>query len=80
MSENEKNAREILVETCETDEILEDYDMDLVEEGFIDSFAILNIILGIEQKTGVKLQVSDVQKEDVSSINKMIAFLEKIRS
>lgn len=79
MSENERIAREILVETCETDEILEDYDMDLVEEGFIDSFAVLNIILGIEQKTGIKLQVSDIQKDDVASVNKMIAFLEKIR-
>ena len=79
MSENEKIAREILMNTCETDEIFEDYDMDLVEEGFIDSFALLNVIIDIEKETGVKLQVSDIKKEDISTVNNLIAFLEKIR-
>ena len=79
MSENEKIARKILMNTCETDEIFEDYDMDLVEEGFIDSFALLNVIIDIEKETGVKLQVSDIKKEDISSVNNLIAFLEKIR-
>lgn len=79
MNENEKLARKILMNTCETDEIFEDYDMDLVEEGFIDSFALLNVIIDIEKETGVKLQVSDIKKEDISSINSLIKFLEKIR-
>ncbi len=79
MTDNEKIAREILEETCDTDEIFEDYDMDLIEEGFIDSFAVLNVIIEIENKTGIKLQPSDIQKDDISSVNKLIAFLGKIR-
>lgn len=79
MTENEKIAREILEDTCETDEIFEDYDMDLIDEGFIDSFAVLSVILQIEEKTGVQLQASDVKKDDIASVNKLIAFLEKIR-
>ena len=79
MSENEKIAREILEETCETDEIFEDYDMDLVEEGFIDSFALLNVILLIENRTGIKLQASDIKKEEIATINNFIKFLDKIR-
>lgn len=79
MSENERIAREILVDTCQTDEILNDYNMDLIEEGFIDSFAILNVILDIEKMTGFKLQVTEITKDDISSINKLIAFLDKIK-
>ena len=53
--------------------------MDLIEEGFIDSFAILNVILDIEKMTGFKLQVTEITKDDISSINKLIAFLDKIK-
>lgn len=76
MSEAERIAREIMEEVCETDEVLEDYDMDLAEEGFIDSFALLEIILAIENKAGIKLQVSEINKDEICSINKLISFLE----
>lgn len=79
MGDNERIAREILERVCETDEIFEDYDMDLVEEGFIDSFAVLNVILAIEEETGIKLQPTDIKKEDISSINNLINFLGNIK-
>lgn len=78
MSGKEKIAREILEEICETDEIFEDCDMDLVEEGFIDSFAVINIIILIENKMGIRLQTADVSKEEISSVNKLVAFLENL--
>lgn len=79
MGDNERIAREILEGVCETDEIFEDYDMDLIEEGFIDSFAVLNVILAIEEETGIKLQPTDIKKEDISSINNLINFLGNIK-
>lgn len=79
MGDNERIAREILEKVCETDEIFEDYDMDLIEEGFIDSFAVLNVILQIEEMTGIKLQPTDIKKEDISSINNLIKFLGNIK-
>lgn len=79
MGDNERIAREILERVCETDEIFEDYDMDLIEEGFIDSFAVLNVILAIEEETGIKLQPTDIKKEDISSINNLINFLGNIK-
>ncbi|MBE6442696.1 MAG: D-alanine--poly(phosphoribitol) ligase subunit 2 [Desulfovibrio desulfuricans] len=79
MTENEKIAREVLVATCDTDEILEDYDLDLVDAGFIDSFAVLTAILEIEKRTGLKLQATDIKKSDVSSINNLIRFLDAKR-
>ena len=79
MTENEKIAREVLAATCDTEDILEDYDLDLFEEGFIDSFAVLNVILEIEKRTGLKLQATDIKKSDVSTINNLIHFLDSKR-
>ena len=79
MTENEKIAREVLATTCDTEDIFEDYDLDLFEEGFIDSFAVLNVILEIEKRTGLKLQATDIKKSDVSSINNLMRFLDSKR-
>ena len=79
MTENEKIAREVLATTCDTEDIFEDYDLDLFEEGFIDSFAILNVILEIEKRTGLRLQATDIKKSDVSSINNLMRFLDSKR-
>ena len=79
MTENEKIAREVLAIACDTEDIFEDYDLDLFEEGFIDSFAVLNVILEIEKRTGLKLQATDIKKSDVSSVNSLIRFLDAKR-
>lgn len=75
MDKYEQFAREILEDTCETDEIFEDYDMDLIEAGYLDSFALLNIIIGIEKKMGIRLQPTDIKKDDVKTVNQFIGFL-----
>ncbi len=75
MDKCEKIAREILEDTCETDEIFDDYDLDLIEAGFLDSFALLNIIVNIEEKLGVRLQPTDINKNDICTINSFINFL-----
>lgn len=75
MDKYEKIAREILESTCETDEIFEDYDMDLIDTGYLDSFALLNIIVEIENRLGIKLQPTDINKNDISTINSFINFL-----
>lgn len=75
MEKYEQIAREILEDTCETDEIFDDYDMNLIEAGYLDSFALLNIILGIEKKMGIRLQPTDIKKDDVKTVNQFIEFL-----
>ena len=75
MEKYERIAREILEDTCETDEIFEDCDMDLIEAGYLDSFALLNIIINIEQKLGVRLQPTDIRTSDIKSVNCFVRFL-----
>ena len=69
-------ALDIMEEICETDEIREDPDLDLMDAGLIDSLSTINIILLIEDKLGLKLQPTDFTKEDISTVNNFISFLE----
>lgn len=75
MEKYEKIARDILLDTCETDEIFDDYNLDLIDSGYLDSFALLNIIVKIEEKMGLRLEPSDINKENIHTINSFIEFL-----
>lgn len=78
MDKYEEIARQVLESTCGTDEIFEDYDMDLAEMGLIDSFAMLNILVELELATGKRLQPTDISKDDIKTVNNLIAFLRRI--
>ena len=62
---------------CETDEIREDPDMDLYEAGLMDSMASVAVLLELEEKCNISLQPTDIDKEDISTVNNFIRFLEK---
>ena len=49
-----------------------DYDMDLLDAGYLDSFSLLNIIVEIEDKLGIALQPTDIKKDNIRTVNEMI--------
>ena len=67
---------EIFIEVTGNDEIAEDLDLNLFEAGLLDSLAIIEVLLQIEEKLGIKLQPTDLEREDMSTVNKLIEFLE----
>ena len=73
----ENLALKIMEEICETDEIKEDLDLDLFDAGLIDSLSTINIILILEEKLGVRLQPTDFERNDITTVNNFIKFLEK---
>jgi D-alanine--poly(phosphoribitol) ligase subunit 2 len=71
----EQIAIEIMKDVCETDEVCEDMDLDLIDAGFIDSLSVISIILHIEEKLNIRLQPTDFTKEDIRTINSLKLFL-----
>lgn len=67
---------EIFIEVIGNDEISEDLDLNLFDAGLLDSLAIIEVLLQIEEKLGIKLQPTDLEREDMSTVNKMTAFLQ----
>jgi D-alanine--poly(phosphoribitol) ligase subunit 2 len=67
---------EIFIEVTGNDEIAEDLDLNLFDAGLLDSLAIIEVLLQIEEKIGIKLQPTDLEREDMSTVNKLTEFLE----
>lgn len=67
---------EIFIEVTGNDEIAEDLDLDLFEAGLLDSLAIIEVLLKLEENLGIKLQPTDLERDDMSTVNKLTAFLE----
>ena len=67
---------EIFIEVTGNDEIAEDLDLNLFDAGLLDSLAIIEVLLKIEENLGIKLQPTDLEREDMSTVNKMTEFLE----
>lgn len=67
---------EIFIEVTGNDEIAEDFDLNLFDAGLLDSLAIIEVLLQIEEKLGIKLQPTDLEREDMSTVNKLTEFLQ----
>ena len=67
---------EIFIEVTGNDEIAKDLDLNLFDAGLLDSLAIIEVLLKIEENLGIKLQPTDLEREDMSTVNKMTVFLE----
>ncbi len=78
MKDIRETALDILEAACETDEVREDDEMDLFEAGIVDSIGMVSIIVEIEEQLGIKLQPTDLQKDDVKCVNNFVEYLEKI--
>lgn len=66
---------EIFEEVLDTDEIRDNEDLDLFENELLDSIGIIDVLLLIEEKTGLSLQPTDLERDDMSTVNKLTNFL-----
>ncbi|HGM3506017.1 D-alanine--poly(phosphoribitol) ligase subunit 2 [Clostridioides sp. ZZV15-6383] len=67
---------EIFEDVLGTDEIREDLDLNLFETELLDSLAIIEVLLEIENRLGIELQPTDLERKDMSSVNNLVKFLE----
>ena len=67
---------EIFTDVTGSDEIAEDLDLNLFEAGLLESLSIIEVLLQIEERLGIKLQPTDLEREDMSTVNKLTTFLE----
>lgn len=56
-----------------------DGDTDLFEKGFVNSLYALEIVSFIEKTFNVKVAKGDITKDNLSSINKITALVEKLK-
>ena len=66
---------EIFEEVLGSDEIRDNQDLDMFENEMLDSLAIIEVLLGIEDKLNLSLQPTDLERKDMATVNKLVDFL-----
>ena len=78
MDDNELSDRMMnLLEDVSGDPSVRDHmDDDLFELGFLDSMAAIELLVGIEDEFGVSIAPTEVEREEMNSVNKIIHQIE----
>ena len=75
----EEKILEILAEKCgvEPEDLKEDMDIDLFEEGLLDSFAMLGLLVDFDEQLGVKIEITELERSEINTPTKVIECLSK---
>ncbi|WP_343342338.1 D-alanine--poly(phosphoribitol) ligase subunit DltC [Terrisporobacter petrolearius] len=66
----------IFEDVLECDEIRDDLDMNLFEAELLDSLAIIEVLVEIEDRLNIALQPTDLERSDMATVNNLVKFLE----
>jgi D-alanine--poly(phosphoribitol) ligase subunit 2 len=79
MKMEETKIIEALCEICGAEPEDLEGDMELFEEGLLDSFGVISLFVELESIFGVKLDPTEVERSVISTPDKLVAFvLEKL--
>jgi D-alanine--poly(phosphoribitol) ligase subunit 2 len=62
----------ILAEVCESDEIKKNPDLQLFDEGLLDSFATISLVVEFEQQLQISVPISDFNREEWATPNMIV--------
>ena len=71
----EEKVLDMLIEVTGSEDIAEEKDTDLFEAGLLDSLGIIEVLLKIEEVFGLRLQPTDLEKNDMATVNNLVKFL-----
>ena len=67
---------EMLEEICEDEVVREDLDINVKEEGLMDSLAFVEMLVKIEEIFGLSIAPTEVTYEEIDTPNKVISYIE----
>ena len=67
---------EMLEENCEDEVVREDLDINMKEEGLMDSLAFVEMLVKIEEIFGLSIAPTEVTYEEIDTPNKVISYIE----
>ena len=67
---------EMLEEICEDEVVREDFDINMKEEGLMDSLAFVEMLVKIEEIFGLSIAPTEVTYEEIDTPNKVISYIE----
>lgn len=75
--EVEKKTLDMLEEVCGDEEVRDHRDEDLFKLGFLDSMAAVELLVDIEDEFGVSIAPTEVERDQMNTVNLIIARIEE---
>ncbi|WP_416825584.1 D-alanine--poly(phosphoribitol) ligase subunit 2 [Ectobacillus polymachus] len=72
MAELTEQVLDLLEEVCENDIVKENPDVLLFEEGILDSFGTVTLLVEIQERLGIEVSISDFDREEWATPNLII--------
>ncbi len=73
----ESKALALIAEACSSDDVISERDIDLFEAGLMDSLAFVELLVGFEENLGVVIQPTEIEREEVSTVNRILGLLDE---
>ncbi|MFX3618813.1 MAG: D-alanine--poly(phosphoribitol) ligase subunit DltC [Sporolactobacillus sp.] len=62
----------ILVEACESDEVKANPDLRIFDEGLLDSFGTISLVVEFENQLGIQVPISEFNRDEWATPNMII--------
>lgn len=72
----EQRALDMLEGICEDEAVREERDIDLFDAGLLDSLAAIELLVAIEERFGVDIAPTAVERTEMNTVNKIIHQIE----
>ncbi|PEL01129.1 D-alanine--poly(phosphoribitol) ligase subunit 2 [Bacillus toyonensis] len=79
MSEFKNQVLNVLEEVCENDIVQDNLDVQLFEEGILDSFATVSLLVAFQERLNIEVSISDFDRDEWATPNMIIAKLKDMR-
>lgn len=74
--ELEGRVLDMLEEVCDDEAVREERDIDLFDAGLLDSMAAIEVLVAIEERFGVDIAPTAVERDEMNTVNKIIRQIE----
>lgn len=79
MNDFKDQVLDLLEEVCENDIVKENPDVLLFEEGILDSFGTVNLLVEIQERLNIEVSISDFDRDEWATPNLIIKKLEGLK-
>ncbi|MDF2083762.1 D-alanine--poly(phosphoribitol) ligase subunit DltC [Bacillus pseudomycoides] len=79
MSEFKDQVLNVLEEVCENDIVKDNPDVQLFEEGILDSFGTVSLLVEFQERLNIEVSISDFDRDEWATPNMIIKKLNNLR-
>ncbi|HDR7392396.1 D-alanine--poly(phosphoribitol) ligase subunit DltC [Bacillus toyonensis] len=79
MSEFKNQVLNVLEEVCENDIVKDNPDVQLFEEGILDSFGTVSLLVEFQERLNIEVSISDFDRDEWATPNMIIKKLNDLR-